>query len=231
MWWVDLKSAFGQRFNPEGIFSSVKVVTKEPQMALPHASVPDIRWIDWSELQKRGFRGVVFDKDNTITVPYVLALWAPLSPSIERCKAVFGEDNVAVFSNSAGLSEFDPDGCKARVLEGQIGIKVIKHTMKKPGGDAVEIEKHFGCSSSNLVMVGDRHFTDIVYGNRNGFLTILTKPLSVVDEPFIVRQVRRIEDFLVSRWRKKGVKPLDHASGLLVPQQFVYTSVPFTQPP
>lgn len=37
--------------------------------------------------------------------------------------------------------------------------------------------------------VGDRPFTDIVYGNRNGFLTILTEPLSVAEEPFIVKQV------------------------------------------
>lgn len=39
------------------------------------------------------------------------------------------------------------------------------------------------------VQVGDRPFTDIVYGNRNGFLTILTEPLSLVEEPFIVKQV------------------------------------------
>jgi len=37
--------------------------------------------------------------------------------------------------------------------------------------------------------VGDRPFTDIVYGNRNGFLTILTEPLSLAEEPFIVKQV------------------------------------------
>ncbi|KAM7503120.1 hypothetical protein LguiB_002024 [Lonicera macranthoides] len=36
--------------------------------------------------------------------------------------------------------------------------------------------------------VGDRPFTDIVYGNRNGFLTILTEPLSLAEEPFIVKQ-------------------------------------------
>lgn len=37
--------------------------------------------------------------------------------------------------------------------------------------------------------MGDRPFTDIVYGNRNGFLTILTEPLSLAEEPFIVKQV------------------------------------------
>lgn len=118
---------------------------------------------------------------------------------------------MAVFSNTAGLFEFDPDGSKARQLEREIGIKVIKHKAKKPAGNAEEIEKHFGCTASMLVMVGDRHFTDVVYGNRNGFLTVLTQPLSVKGEPVVVRLVRRFESALVHRWSKKGLKPIGHS--------------------
>jgi phosphatidylglycerophosphatase GEP4 len=101
MWWTDLRAALGQRINVEGIVSSASVFVKDRHLALPHVVVPDIRYIDWGGLQARGFKGVVFDKDNTITVPYSLTLWGPLSPSIERCKSVFGND-IAVFSNSAG---------------------------------------------------------------------------------------------------------------------------------
>ncbi|PHU17799.1 Anthranilate synthase alpha subunit 1, chloroplastic [Capsicum chinense] len=59
---------------------------------------------------------------------------------------------------------------------------------EKPAGTAEEIEKQFGCESSRLIMVGDRPFTDIVYGNRNGFLTILTEPLRCAEEPLILQQ-------------------------------------------
>ncbi|XP_034931907.2 phosphatidylglycerophosphate phosphatase 1, chloroplastic/mitochondrial isoform X1 [Populus alba] len=187
MWWKDLRATLSQRINVEGIGSSASVLVKDQHLALPHVLVPDVRYIDWGELQRRGFKGVVFDKDNTITVPYSLTIWDPLDASIERCKSVFGND-IAVFSNSAGLFEYDHDGSKASALEKAIGIKVIRHRVKKPAGTAEEIEKHFGCKSSQLVMVGDRPFTDIVYGNQNGFLTILTKPLSLAEEPFIVRQ-------------------------------------------
>lgn len=101
MWWADLKAALGQRFNFGAIAFSAKVLAKNQHLALPHVSVPDIRHIDWVELHRRGFKGVVFDKDNTLTVPYSLTLWGPLGSSLEQCKSVFGPD-IAVFSNSAG---------------------------------------------------------------------------------------------------------------------------------
>ncbi|MCD7471398.1 Phosphatidylglycerophosphate phosphatase 1, chloroplastic/mitochondrial [Datura stramonium] len=209
MWWTDLKAALGQRINVEGIVSSLGVFSKDKHLAIPHVSVPDIRYIDWAELKKRGFEGVVFDKDNTITVPYSLSLWSPLASSIDQCKSLFG-NNIAVYSNSAGLDEYDSDGRKARILERAIGIKVIKHRVKKPAGTAEEIEKQFGCESSRLIMVGDRPFTDIVYGNRNGFLTILTEPLSCAEEPLIVQQVRVLEVAIVNRWCSQGMKPTTH---------------------
>ncbi|KAK6142284.1 hypothetical protein DH2020_022632 [Rehmannia glutinosa] len=206
MWWTDLKAALGQRINLEGIACSIGILSKDNHLVIPHVTVPDIRYIDWAELKKRGFKGVVFDKDNTITVPYSLSLWEPLESSIEHCKTLFG-NNIAVFSNSAGLSEYDPDGRKARALEDAFGIKGVK----KPAGSAEEIEQHFGCESSSLIMVGDRPFTDIAYGNRNGFFTILTEPLSLAEEPFIVRQVRLIEVALVKHWSKKGLKIVSHS--------------------
>ncbi|KAI7732877.1 hypothetical protein M8C21_015355 [Ambrosia artemisiifolia] len=206
MWWADFKAAVGQRINIKGILFSVSVITRNRNWMIPHVWVKDIRCIDWAALKKKGFEGVVFDKDNTLTLPYSLGLWAPLTASVEACKSVFG-NNIAVFSNSAGLEEYDPDGRKARALEFAIGIRVIRHKMKKPAGSAEEVERHFGCDSSKLIMVGDRPFTDIVYGNRNGFLTILTAPLSLAGETFIVKQVRKIEQALLNWWLKMGLKP------------------------
>ncbi|KAK6917964.1 PGP phosphatase, mitochondrial/chloroplastic [Dillenia turbinata] len=209
MKWTDLKAAFGQRINLEGIVSSASVFFRDKHLALPHVAVADIRSIDWGELKRKGFKGVVFDKDNTLTAPYSLALWPSLGSSLEQCKSVFG-GNIAIFSNSAGLQEYDPDGSKAKLLEEALGIKVIRHQVKKPAGTADDIERHFGCESEKLVMVGDRRFTDIVFGNRNGFLTILTDPLTSVDEPLIVQQMRKVEASLSNIWCQGGVKPTRH---------------------
>ncbi|XP_039131382.1 phosphatidylglycerophosphate phosphatase 1, chloroplastic [Dioscorea cayenensis subsp. rotundata] len=202
--------SLSQRFNPAGISLFAGVAAKHPHLALPHISVPDIRWIDWAELERLGFRGVVFDKDNTITAPYSLSLWPSLSHSFQQCRASF-PGKIAVFSNSAGLRQYDPDGLEARALEDAIeGIHVIRHEVKKPSGTAEDIEKYFGCSASLLVMVGDRHFTDVVYGNINGFLTICTEPLTLSGETFIVKEVRKLENLLVNRWSQQGLKPLRH---------------------
>lgn len=94
--------ALGQRLNTAGVFWSLKVATRQPELLIPHVSVPDIRSIDWDALEKAGFRGVVFDKDNTITAPYSLALWPLLESSFRKCCDAF-PGKVAVLSNSAGM--------------------------------------------------------------------------------------------------------------------------------
>ncbi|URE29837.1 hypothetical protein MUK42_12909 [Musa troglodytarum] len=204
--------SLGQLFNREGAASLLSVAASEPRLALPHLSVPDIRWVDWPALRRLGFRGVVFDKDNTLTAPYSLSLWPPLDPSFRLCRSAFPAGSIAVFSNSAGLKQFDPDGEEAKALEKSIGgIHVIRHEVKKPAGTAEDIERYFGCPASLLVMVGDRIFTDVVYGNKHGFLTILTEPLCLSEEPFIVNQVRKLERLLVNSWHQKGFEPPKHA--------------------
>eukprot|EP00252_Welwitschia_mirabilis_P014204 TRINITY_DN31273_c0_g1_i1.p1 TRINITY_DN31273_c0_g1~~TRINITY_DN31273_c0_g1_i1.p1 ORF type:complete len:300 (+),score=25.72 TRINITY_DN31273_c0_g1_i1:166-1065(+) len=202
-------SRIGQRFNAGGIMSVARVIAYDHDLAVPHLKVPDIRWINWEELKQRGCRGIVFDKDNTITAPYALNIWPSIADSLEDCKSVF-KDQIVLLSNSAGLYGFDCDGSEAKALEDQIGIPVMKHGIKKPLGTAKKIENYFGCDSSLLVMVGDRCFTDVIYGNRNGFLTILTDPLTLAGEPFIVRQVRKLENTLVKFWGLRGVTATNH---------------------
>lgn len=79
---------------------------------MPHMDVPDIRSINWHALKAAGFKGCVFDKDNTLTVPYVETVAPHLRASLEECKSVFGSDRLVVYSNSAGLLQFDPDGAE-----------------------------------------------------------------------------------------------------------------------
>ncbi len=76
---------------------------------MAHVTVPDIRWVDWHALKAAGFKGCVFDKDNTLTEPYALGIHEPLTGSMKQCMDAF-DGHVALLSNSAGLQEFDPKG-------------------------------------------------------------------------------------------------------------------------
>lgn len=77
--------------------------------ALPHVSVPNISYVDWAALKRAGFEGAVFDKDNTLTEPYAIAIAPILVDSLRKCIQTFN-GKVVLLSNSAGLEQFDPEG-------------------------------------------------------------------------------------------------------------------------
>lgn len=58
--------------------------------------------------------------------------------------------------------------------------------------------------------VGDRYFTDVVYGNQSGMLTIRVMPFTEKGETVVVKAVRALEDWVVRLWRNGGVRPARH---------------------
>lgn len=115
---------------------------------MPHLDVPDIRAIDWQALkvhtrgntslplnvqcalhgvcsthptQAIGFKGCIFDKDNTLTAPYVPTVAPHLAAALQACKSAFG-DSIVVYSNSAGLAQFDPQGKRCDTHTHQVDV-------------------------------------------------------------------------------------------------------------
>jgi phosphatidylglycerophosphatase GEP4 len=113
-------------------------------VAIPHLHIDDLRQVDWAALKQAGFEGCIFDKDNTLTEPYRLELRPSAAASLEECRAAFGNEKIVLYSNSAGLEQFDPQGVEAEALEEALGVAVLRHKEKKPAGGAEDVEKHFG---------------------------------------------------------------------------------------
>lgn len=90
----------------------------------------DVRQIPFRSLKERGFKGVVFDKDNTLTAPYKPEFHAPLVPAIDGARRVFG-DQLAVLSNSVGSSD-DVGFKEADRLERALQLRVVRHGTKVP---------------------------------------------------------------------------------------------------
>lgn len=58
--------------NARGVTEFVRAVALRPQLLLPHVSARDLGDVSFQALKDRGFQGVIFDKDNTLTVPHAL---------------------------------------------------------------------------------------------------------------------------------------------------------------
>lgn len=74
-----------------------------------------------------------------------------------------------IVSNSAGTND-DPDNAQARILEKNTGISVLSHATKKPGCYS-EIQQYFkdkGILPHEILIVGDRLFTDMLMANMMG---------------------------------------------------------------
>lgn len=165
-----------QSFNTKALLTLASVV-RRPSLLVPHVSLENVSQLNYSALKERcGIRAVIFDKDNTLTAPYGMSIHPDASSGLEDAKSVFGDNNVAIMSNSAGTLD-DPEFEDAKNIEESLGVAVIRHTEKKPGG-LDEVLKHFQIEDpSELCMVGDRLLTDVVFGNLYGMLTVHTLPL------------------------------------------------------
>jgi phosphatidylglycerophosphatase GEP4 len=165
-----------QSLNTKALVTLASVI-RRPSLLVPHVSVDNISEINYAAMKERaGIRAVVFDKDNTLTAPYAMEIHPLAAFGLEAAKRIFGAENVAIMSNSAGTLD-DPGYVDAQQIETTLGIAVIRHDEKKPGG-LEEVLSHFQMDDpAALCMVGDRLLTDVVFGNLYGMLTIHTLPL------------------------------------------------------
>ncbi|VEU40523.1 unnamed protein product [Pseudo-nitzschia multistriata] len=157
--------------------ATLAYVLRHPTLIVPHVSVANVSELNYRAMKEcAGIRAILFDKDNTLTAPYDMTVHRDAAKGLKRAKEIFGAENVAIMSNSAGTKD-DPGYEDAKMIEEALGIAVIRHDEKKPGG-LDEVLKHFDVDDpATLCMVGDRLLTDVVFGNLHSMLTIHTLPL------------------------------------------------------
>ena len=197
-----------QSFNLAGVNFFFSILACH-SLAIPHIEARDLRGINPERLLNAGIKGVVFDKDNTLTEPYKLQIVPEIAGAVEKFKRTFGR-NVIILSNSAGTLD-DYNSEKAEGIEKALGIHVLRHEQKKPGR-IPELEDYFGCKLLELVIIGDRYFTDVAYGNRHGMFTAHVQPFTNRGGNFAVRAIRPLETELVNLWRNKRAIAPEHAA-------------------
>jgi phosphatidylglycerophosphatase GEP4 len=167
--------------------------------------IPDIRANSICDLnlnllkEKNKINFIVFDKDNTLTLPHKNTLAnESISKKIKEFKLVFGDRNVAILSNSAG-SRDDKDYREAKEIEENTGMAVIKHEYKKPKvfREILETFKIEEGRNKEICVIGDRLLVDVVMGKEYGMFTILVDPITRDKDNFIVKLLRKFENLLL----------------------------------
>jgi len=193
---------------------TLTTILLRPSLTVPHLSLLGVSYVDYAALRAHaGIRAVAFDKDNTLTAPYENFIHTDAAFGLSGAISAFGVENVAILSNSAGTAD-DENFRDALEIEEALGIAVIRHSTKKPGG-MDEVLTHFGLTDpAELCVVGDRLLTDVVFGNLHGCMTVHVLPLCKgadnAKDNKIAKIVRSIENaalygnWLVGRKLREG---------------------------
>ncbi|RPA79200.1 HAD-superfamily phosphatase [Ascobolus immersus RN42] len=162
-------------------------------------------------------KALVLDKDNLLTLPYQPSLHPSVTAHLAALKAHYNDAQIVIVSNSSGTASEDPDGREAAALEKETGVKVLRHAEMKPGrGCGREVMEYLKGNGSGVVeggevlVVGDRVFTDVVLGNRvGGWSCFVRDGVADLKPSVMVRFERRLVEFLL----KRGYKPPNPYAG------------------
>ncbi len=146
--------------------------------------------IDFEALYRKGFRGVIFDIDNTL-VPHGAPADARSIALFERLKSI-GFKSVLLSNNK------EP---RVKMFSDEVHTRYI-YKAGKPGKRgylrAMEMMK---TNPASTLFVGDQLFTDVWGAKRTGILTYLVKPIHPKEEIQIVLK-RRLERIVLFFYRR-----------------------------
>ncbi|KAK6460744.1 mitochondrial PGP phosphatase [Scheffersomyces coipomensis] len=144
-----------------------------PSLCLPHITVKSFDQISLpfkiASHPDVVIKGVVLDKDNCIAKDHDDKVWPAYNETWDLLKQSYPKEHLLIVSNSAGTND-DKDHVQAQKLENDTGVTVLRHPTKKPGcfNEIADYFKQFDIQSHEILIVGDRLFTDMLMANMMG---------------------------------------------------------------
>ena len=150
--------------------------------------------IDYRKLYEEGYRGIIYDIDNTL-VPHG-------APADDRVVAFF-KDLKKIGFKTCLIS----NNKKERVLPfaRAVGAKAVWKAGKPSGRNYLLACRIMGTKAGNTVFVGDQIFTDVLGANLAGIRSVLVQPIHPKEEIQIVlkRYLENVVLFCYHRHRKR----------------------------
>ena len=151
--------------------------------------------IDFDQLYREGYRGVIFDIDNTL-VPHG-------APADTRALSLFAEFRRMGMKTCLLSNNKEP---RVASFAAQVDSPYIFKGGKPSVKGYEKGMKNMGTTAADTIFVGDQLFTDVYGANRAGIYSYLVKPIHPKEEIQIVlkRYLEAAVLFFYNRKRKRS---------------------------
>ena len=153
--------------------------------------------IPFEKLYEEGYRGVIFDIDNTL-VPHG-------APADDRAKKLFGRLKEIGFTSCLISNNRES---RVEMFNRDIGTKYIYNAHKPSVRNYIKAMEIMGTDRSNTLFVGDQLFTDVWGAKRAGIYNILVRPIHPKEEIQIVLK-RFLERIVLYFYKKEKAERKD----------------------
>lgn len=153
--------------------------------------------IDFEKLYEKGYRGVIFDIDNTL-VPHG-------APADERAVRLFKHLKELGFACCLISNNQEP---RVKMFNEKIQTDYVYNAHKPSTKNYRKAMEIMGTDPNTTVFVGDQLFTDVWGAKRSGIASILVKPIHPKEEIQIVlkRYLEKVVLFFYKRSLRKEKK-------------------------
>ncbi|MFP3153651.1 YqeG family HAD IIIA-type phosphatase [Lachnospiraceae bacterium ZAX-1] len=149
--------------------------------------------IDFASLYETGYRGLIFDIDNTLV--------AHGAKADERAKELFARLKKMGFACCLLSNNKEP---RVKSFNEDVMVEFIFNARKPSVRNYQEAMRKLKTDITNTAFIGDQIFTDIYGAKRAGMRSILVKPLHPKEEIQIV--LKRYLEKIVLHFYKKQLK-------------------------
>ncbi|MBE5940703.1 MAG: YqeG family HAD IIIA-type phosphatase [Lachnospiraceae bacterium] len=157
----------------------------------PKEVIDSVYSYNFREMYDRGYRGLLFDIDNTL-VPHGKPITDEALTFIKELKNI--GFNICLISNNREE--------RVKPFADAAGVPYIYKAGKPLAKNYVKAMEIMGTNLQNSIFIGDQIFTDVYGANRAGMYSILSKPINPKEEIQIVLK-RYPEKLILYFYNKK----------------------------
>lgn len=160
------------------------------EMFFPDEYVASTYVIPFEKLYEKGYRGLIFDIDNTLVMHG--------APADERAKNLFMRLKLIGFECCLLSNNKEP---RVKMFNDDVHVHYICDAHKPSTTNYKKAMELMNTGKTNTVFIGDQLFTDIWGAKRTGIRNILVKPIHPKEEIQIVLK-RKLEKIVLHLYKK-----------------------------